>query len=86
MKNHFYPGLSCAAEGPLLDGINPVPDSYFTATSEWDASYAANKARVGANNNWASTLADAIINPPTVYLQVRQINIIHSLYTLLLFS
>ena len=26
--------LSCAAEAPLLDGVNPVPDSYFTASSE----------------------------------------------------
>jgi len=72
MITPFYPGLTCAAEGPLLDGTNPVPDSYFTATSEWSGSYAAHKARVGASNYWASTRADATTNPLTVYLQVSQ--------------
>jgi len=75
----FCSGLTCAAEEALLDGTNPVPDIYFTATSEWSGSYAAHNARVGASNYWASTYADAVINPPTVYLQVSKVYIIYLL-------
>ena len=72
------PVVTCAADGePLLNDTNLVPDSYFTATSEFDFAYAPHNARVGASNYWASTLADRAVNPPTVYLQV---NVEHLLF------
>jgi len=70
------PDVTCAADGePLLNDTNLVPDSYFTATSEFHSMYAPYQARVGASTYWASTLDEAAVNPPTVYLQVSQVYI-----------
>ena len=62
----------CAVgEEPLLDGANPVPDNYFTATSEHE-SYAAHKARMSADNAWVATFTEQFQNgmPFPYYLQV----------------
>ena len=71
LPDFFYQGLTCAAgEEPLLEGTNPVPDSHFTASSEYDASYAAPEARMSTVIGWNPTEADMWANPPTCYLQV----------------
>jgi len=57
----------------LLHGASPVPDSYFTASSEWSSTYVAYKARLdGANSYWSPTSAERDAIPPTFYLQVSQ--------------
>jgi len=57
-----------------LDGTNPVPDSYFTASSEYGASWAAPLARLdGGLAFWSPTGAEMMANPLTCFLQVNQI-------------
>jgi len=63
----------CAAEEPLLNGANPVPDSYFTASSEYSASYAAHLARLnGLTSFWSPLGAERDAIPPAMFLQVSQ--------------
>ena len=69
----FYRGPTCASEEALLDGTNPVPDSYFNASSEWSVDYAAHKARLGADSHWAPTDVDKDAELITLYLQVSKI-------------
>jgi len=71
----FPLGLSCAAEEALLDGANPVPDSYFTATSYWSGRDPL-FARLSATSHWAPSSAQGYAIPPSFYLQVRQAYII----------
>ena len=72
------PGLTCAADEPLLDSVNPVPDSYFTAPSVESASYAAHNARSldGAGGYWIASDADRNATPLTFFLQVCHVYII----------
>jgi len=66
----YYPGLTCTVEEPLLDGANPVPDSYFTASSEdpgWEAPLARMSTALYA---WSITADERDANPPTCYIQV----------------
>jgi len=67
----FYRGLTCAAaEEPLLDGTNPIPDSYFTASTE-NPNWEAHLARMSNTVNcWSPTDAELAAIPPTCYLQV----------------
>jgi len=62
----------CAVEEPLLDGTNPVPDTYFTASTE-DVGFEAYKARMSADSCWGPTYDEMIADPPTCYLQVGQV-------------
>jgi len=79
-----FPGLQCAAEEPLLNGVNPVPDSYFSASSEYDGYHAAPNARLDGNDTWwASRIDDRTAIPLTMYLQVSKVCMT---YLLLLFS
>jgi len=62
----------CAAgEEPLLDGANPVPDSYFTASSTYGGgSWLAHYARMSAIDAWEPAPADRDAIPPSSFLQV----------------
>jgi len=63
--------LTCAAEEPLLDGVNPVPDSYFTATSVFlDTGYPAYYARLDGTAGWCASDAERSTTPPAMFLQV----------------
>jgi len=56
---------------PLLNGASPVPDSFFTASSEWSVTYAAHKARLEETGIfWCPTQADRDAIPRTLFLQV----------------
>jgi len=69
-----FQGLTCAAEEPLLNGATPVPDGYFTASSEYSATYAAPKGRMdGGSGYWAPNSTDNSASPPTMFLQVSQL-------------
>jgi len=60
---------------PLLNGVNPVPDSYFTASTD-KIGYEAYRARLDGNNNWWSPKSSDInAIPPTLFVQVRQIQL-----------
>ena len=67
--HHYFKSLICVPTEPLLDGTNPVPDSYFTASSE-DPDYEAPKARMSAINAWDPTAEDRDALPPACFLQV----------------
>jgi len=68
----FFSGVTCPSEEPLLNGINPVPDSYFTASSIYGASYAAYKAHLdGGGGFWVASSAEKDAIPPTFFLQVN---------------
>jgi len=71
----FPLGLSCAAEEALLDGANPVPESYFTATGYWSGRDPL-FARLSATSHWAPSSEQGYATPPSIYLQVRQAYII----------
>jgi len=59
---------------PLLNGANPVPDSSFTASSEFGASYVPHNARLdGGSSFWGPTTADLETIPLAVFLQVSQV-------------
>ena len=82
VRRHVYdtkvfhcPGLACAVAGePLLNGVNPVPDSYFTATTEVSVDYAAHSARLdGDGFSWIPLAEERTAVPPTFYLQVSQV-------------
>ena len=65
----FRQGLNCSTEEALLDGTNPVPDTYFTASSEFV--YTAYMARLdGSVDYWCPTSAEMNVIPPTFFLQV----------------
>jgi len=68
------PALTCATEEPLLEGTNPVPDSYFTASSEYSASFLAHFARMrtGVGFPWCPTTADKSV----CFLQVSQEDVV----------
>ena len=69
-QSSFNRGLTCAAEEALLNGSNPVPDSYFTATSEWPG-WTAPMARLGHNLiAWSPSETEIAAIPSTCYLQV----------------
>jgi len=60
----------CAGGGePILDGTNPVPNTYFTASSE-DGLWYAYKAGMNEMYSWSPSIAELNANPPTCYLQV----------------
>ena len=60
-----------SAGDPLLDGVSPVPDSYFTASSEYDINHKAYFARLSDGGpGWLASDAEVNANPPTFYLQV----------------
>jgi len=62
---------ACAADGePLLNGANPVPDSYFTASSYMDP-YLPHLAGFPRLEFWTPATAEKTAVPPTFYLQVR---------------
>ena len=64
--------LTCDAPEPLLNGANPVPDTYFTASGVWDASPTGTLphfARLSAINMWAPDGTAG--NPNPSYLQVH---------------
>jgi len=66
------PDLTCLAGGePLLNGANPVPDSYFTASSNGDV-YLPHLAGLPHTLYWAPRTAEKDAVPPTFYLQVGQ--------------
>jgi len=75
-KNIFFliQGETCTVEEPLLNGANPVPDSYFTASSDYSASYAAPCARLYGTSSWWTPTVDESI-PVTFFLQVSIYNI-----------
>jgi len=51
-----------------LNGVNPVPDSYFTASSEYQADWPAHAARLDGNSNaWGPIKS----NRDTCFLQVN---------------
>ena len=81
----FYRGLTCAAaEEPLLDGTSPIPNTYFTASTqnpEWEA-YRARMSN--AVNCWSPTNVELAANPPTCYLQVDEEHV--SLYFLITYN
>jgi len=61
-------GLTC--DEPLLDGTNPVPDSYFTASSEHHVENAAHRARLYSSAyGWVANAADRDAITPTLFLQ-----------------
>jgi len=60
----------CAASGPLVDGTNPIPDSYMTATSEWSALYVAPMARMSSGGAWWAADAETLAPVPNFYMQV----------------
>ena len=67
----FYSGLTCTIEEPLLNGVSPVPDSYFTASSVQSATYAVYKARMdGGSGVWMPATTSSS------FLQVRRISIV----------
>jgi len=69
-------GSTCAVEMALLDGVNPVPDSYFTASSEISnyGGWFAYLARLGATyNSWAPTSTEKDAVPLTCFLQVGEV-------------
>jgi len=48
----YLKGFTCVIKEPLLEGSNPIPDSYFTASSEYSY-FAAYKARLdGSGGYW----------------------------------
>jgi len=68
----------CPSEEPLLNGVNPVPDSYFTASSIYDLGYegyedfyAAFMARLNVGGHWRPSEAESVAIPPTLFLQVN---------------
>ena len=63
-------GLTCAVEEALLDGANPVPDSYFTASSDFSSTLKAPAARMSVSYCWIPLQVEIDANPPTSYLQV----------------
>jgi len=63
----------CAAEEPLLNGANPVPDSYFNASSEYGGVVLAISARMNASYWWRPDPSEEIVDAPTFYLQVSLI-------------
>jgi len=66
-------GVNCTADEPLLNGATPVPNSYFTASSEIDLTHAAHLSRLdGTDKRWTPTEADRDLIPPTLFLQVSQ--------------
>jgi len=68
--------LTCAAGEPLLNGANPVPHSYFTASSEFGVGNDAYLARLdGSGSWWAPTNAERSAIPPTLFLQVKLVPI-----------
>jgi len=70
------PGVTCDAPEPLLNGANPVPDIYFTASSEHSDPYLAHNARMdGVNKWWAPTPAELAATPTTMYLQASEIQL-----------
>jgi len=71
MFQPLFKDPACAVDGPLLTGANPVPDSYFTASSEYSATFAAYKARIGVTTTcWIATMAEIEAIPPSLYIQV----------------
>ena len=78
--------MFCAAIEPLLDGANPVPDSYLTASSEALPDYAASNAGRLRLGHWGPTEVNRNNIPPTVFLQVYQIcNTIIIVFTIVSF-
>ena len=69
------PDLTCDAEEPLLNGVNPVPDSYFTASGELDARFSPSKARLNAGYFWHPSEINWLVYPERMYLQVSDIYI-----------
>jgi len=62
----FNRGLTCAADGEaLLNGTIPVPDSYFTASSEYPG-WGAPQARLrddGVVTGWGPSTEEVDANP-----------------------
>jgi len=64
----------------ILNGVNPVPDSYYKASSEHKAIYATPKARLdGDGSFWLANEVNAFIYPETLYLQVSEIGVLYLL-------
>jgi len=61
--------LTCDAPEALLNGANPVPDTYFTASGQWAAYTSPYNARMSAPDHWAPDGTSG--NPNPSYLQVR---------------
>jgi len=59
----------CAADEPLLDGTNPVPDDYFTASSEYNTGFPAHEARLSRPGVWLATQAEIDAVSPAMFLQ-----------------
>jgi len=56
-----------------LNGTIPVPDSYFTASSEFSATYAAPEARLdGGPGFWSPTSDEKLAIPLTFFIQVNK--------------
>jgi len=66
---------TCTSEVPLVNGSNPIPDSYMTASSAYDDNHGPRYARlnniVGAGA-WCPTLGDAYAQQLTMHLQVSR--------------
>jgi len=70
--NFNIEGSTCDADGEaLLDGTNPVPDSYFTASTSVHSFQAAHKARLSTNCPylWLTSIGELSATPPKFYLQ-----------------
>ena len=63
--------MTCDPDGePLLDGVDPVPDEYFTASSEDASGFYARYARMSAIKCWIPSYEEMNAYPKTYYLQV----------------
>jgi len=71
--NFYCVGLTCLAEEPLLNGVNPVPNNYFTASSCY-SNYLPHWARLdGSSDKWYPSEAEFNAVPPTFFLQLSVI-------------
>jgi len=62
---------TCGTEEPLLSGVNPVPDAYFTASSVWySPKNDPYKARLNSGSAWSPSDAYWGAPEPNFYLQV----------------
>jgi len=65
----YCPGCAAAGE-PLLNSVNPVPDSFFAASSEQSTDWKTPLARLdGGGYGWCADWAAVEATPPTFFIQ-----------------
>jgi len=67
----------CANTGPLINGSNPIPDAYMTASSEYSSNWRAPNARLNGPKGWCANDTERDTAPPNYYIQVRNVIYIH---------